>query len=69
MMVDTSIIPIVDFDNEEVLRYHQLLDATKFPLGAVADSMRWLQRLYGALIVYNPRRIVILKNAGSNPAS
>lgn len=66
-MPDTSIIPIVDFDTTEVLAYHQLLDLAKFPLATVVDSIQWMQRLYGAPIIYNPRRIVILINAGDDP--
>jgi hypothetical protein len=66
---DTSIIPVVDFDTTEVLRYHQLLDAAKFPLATTVDAIQWLQRLYGMLIMYNTQRIVIIINAGSTPAS
>jgi hypothetical protein len=68
-MPNTSIIPIVDFDTSEVLRYHQLLDAAKFPLATTVDAIQWLQRLYGVMIVKNTQRIVILINAGSTPAS
>jgi len=68
-MPDTSIIPLVDFDLDEVLIYKQLLDAAKFPLATTVDAIQWLQRLYGVLIIKNTRRIVIFINAGSTAAS
>lgn len=60
----TSVVFGVEWDRDEVLAYHQLMEAALFPLGAVADSPRWLQRLYGALLVYNPKKIQVWKNVG-----
>jgi hypothetical protein len=64
-MPNTSNIYVVDFDVDEVLQYAQLLDFALFPLATSVDAFTWLQRLYGVLMVYNPQRIAILKNAGS----
>lgn len=65
VMPDTSYMVLVEWDPERVIRYLQLMDATLFPLANVADRIQWLQRLYGALAVYNPKRVVIFKNAGA----
>ena len=59
---------MVEWDTENVLAYHQLLDAALFPLGSIADAIRWLQRLYGALLVYSPNRIVVYQNVGATAA-
>ncbi len=62
---DTGYMFLVDWDTDQVLAYHQLLDAALFPLGPTADAIRWIQRVYGALLVYNPKKIVVLRNVGS----
>ncbi len=60
---------LIDWDTDQTLAWHQLMDAALFPLGSVADSIRWLQRLYGTLIVYNPKKIVEFINVGDEPVS
>jgi hypothetical protein len=62
---DTSDMFLVEWDQEQVLAYHQLLDMAMFPLANVVDAQRWLQRLYGTLIVYNPKKIIHFVNVGS----
>ncbi len=62
---DTSDMFLVEWDTEQVLAYHQLLDMALFPLANVVDAQRWLQRLYGTLIVYNPKKIIHFVNVGS----
>ena len=64
-MPDTGYMFLVDWDTDQVLAYHQLLDAALFPLGPTADAIRWIQRVYGALLVYNPKKIVVIQNVGS----
>ena len=63
---DTSDMFLIEWDTEQVLAYHQLLDMALFPLANVVDAQRWLQRLYGTLIVYNPKKVIHFKNVGSN---
>jgi hypothetical protein len=46
-----------------------LMDAALFPLGSVADAVRWIQRLYGTLIVYNPKKVVAFMNVGDESNS
>lgn len=66
---DTSCMFLIEWDQDQVCAYHQLMDVMRFPLANVADSVRWLLRMYGALLVYNPKRVVIFKNAGSTPVA
>jgi len=63
----TGCMFLMEWDTDQVAAYHQLLDASIFPLGAVADAVRWLQRLYGTLLVYNAKKIVVFKNVGDTP--
>ncbi len=60
---------LIDMDSDQVLAYHQLLPFFKLPLAIIDDSKRWLQKLYGALLVYNPNKIVVFKNVGSTANS
>jgi hypothetical protein len=53
--------------NKDVLTFKQLLDLTLFPLATSVDGVRWLQRLYGTLMIKNPLRIVVFKNVGDQP--
>ena len=64
-MPNTSTMIMLEWDPAQVIQYAQLLDATLFPLANVVDGIQWLQRLYGTLLVRNPKRIVIYKNAGT----
>ncbi len=63
---DTDTMFLIEW-SKDVLVYKQLLDLTLFPLATTVDSIRWLQRLYGTLMVKNPRRVVVFKNVGSIP--
>ena len=53
--------------SKEVCMYKQLLDLTLFPLATSVDALRWMQRLYGTLMVRKPNRIVVYKNVGTLP--
>lgn len=61
----TTMAFLMDFNFDQVLAYHQLLPFFSMPLAIIDDSIRWLLKLYGTLMVYNPNKIVILKNIGS----
>lgn len=54
-----------DWDFEQTLAFLQLLPLVKMPLATIDDSMRWLQKLYGAPILFNPNKMVLVKNIGS----
>lgn len=64
-MPNTSNMILLEWDPAQVLQYAQLLDATLFPLANVVDGIQWLQRLYGTLLVRNPKRIVVFTNVGT----
>ena len=66
---DCGYMFLLEWDTEQVLAWHQLMDAAMFPLGSVADAVRWLQRLYGTLIVYNPKKVVAFMNVGDTANS
>jgi len=55
-----------DWDFDQVLDIRQLLPMVKQPLAIIDDSIRWLQKWYGTPILYNPNKMVVLKNVGSN---
>lgn len=55
---------IMDNDPEQVLTFKQLAPLMKLPLARISASERFMILLYGMMQVYNPRRIVILKNIG-----
>ena len=61
----TTMAFLMDFNVDQVLAYHQLLPFFSMPLAIIDDSVRWLLKLYGTLMVYNPNKIVILKNIGA----
>ncbi len=75
MVDDGSEIPgttygfFFDWDFDQVLDYKQLLPMVKMPLATVDDSIRWLQKVYSVPILYNPNKVVILKNLGSTSPS
>ncbi len=57
---------LFDWNFDQVLDFKQLLPMVKMPLPIVGDqAARWLQKLYGTPILYNPKRVVIFKNVGS----
>jgi len=60
----TTMAFLLDFNFDQVLAYHQLLPFFAMPLAIIDDSIRWLLKLYGVLMVYNPNKIVIVKNIG-----
>lgn len=53
-----------DWDFDQVLTFKQLLPLVKMPLATIDDSVRWLQKLYGTPILFNPNKMVVLKNVG-----
>lgn len=67
---DGSAIPgthsalLMDNDSENVLTFKQLAPLMKLPLARISASERFMILLYGMVQVYNPRRIVVLKNIG-----
>lgn len=54
-----------DWNFDQVLDFKQLLPMVKMPLATIDDSVRWLQKLYGTPILYNPNKMVVVKNIGS----
>ena len=55
---------LLDNDSENVLSFKQLAPLMKLPLARISASERFMILLYGMIQVYNPRRIVVLKNIG-----
>lgn len=60
----TTMAFMLDFNPQQVIAYHQLLPFFSMPLAVIDDSIRWLCKLYGVLMVYNPLKIVVIKNIG-----
>jgi hypothetical protein len=56
---------LMDNDPENVLTFKQLAPLMKLPLARISASERFMILLYGMVQVYNPRRIVVLKNIGT----
>lgn len=61
---NTDMAFLIDMDAENVLCFKQLAPLMKLPLARISASERFMILLYGMLQVYNPRRIVVLKNIG-----
>lgn len=59
---DTAVL--MDNDSEEVITFKQLAPLMKLPLARISASERFMILLYGMMEVYNPRRVVIIKNIG-----
>lgn len=59
---DTAIL--IDNDPENVLTFKQLAPLMKLPLARISASERFMVLLYGMMQVYNPRRVVVVKNIG-----
>ncbi len=55
-----------DWNFDQVLNFRQLLPMVSMPLAVVDDSIRWLQKLYGTPILFNPNRMVVVKNVGTD---
>lgn len=56
---------VLDNDSENVLSFKQLAPLMKLPLARISASERFMVLLYGMIQVYNPRRIVVIKNIGT----
>jgi len=65
----TSYCFVFDWDAEQVVDFKQLLPLVRMPLAVVEDSQQFLYKLYGTPIVFNPNKIVVLKNVGNLPWS
>jgi len=55
---------LIDNDPDQVLCFKQLAPLMKMPLARISASERFMILLYGMVQVYNPRRIVVIKNIG-----
>ena len=55
---------LIDNDPDNVLCFKQLAPLMKLPLARISASERFMILLYGMVQVYNPRRIVVVKNIG-----
>ncbi len=51
-------------NDAEVIRMKQLAPLMKMDLAIVATAYRWMQLFYGALVLYAPRKNVLLSNIG-----
>jgi hypothetical protein len=56
---------LIDNDSENVLTFKQLAPLMKLPLARISASERFMILMYGMVQVYNPRRIVVIKNIGT----
>lgn len=63
---ETEYALFFDWDFDQVLTFKQLLPMVKMDLAVIDDSYRWLQKLYGTPILFNPNKMVVLKNVGKN---
>lgn len=59
----------LDWDFDQVFTFKQLLPFMRTPLAVVDDSQRFFYKLYGTPILYNPNKVVVLKNVGTIPNS
>lgn len=51
-------------NESEVIRFKQLAPLMKMDLAIVATAYRWMQLLYGSVIVYAPRKNLLFSNIG-----
>lgn len=58
-----------DWDFDQVLDFRLLLPMVKMPLAVIDDSIRWLQKMYGVPLLFNPNKMVVFKNVGSTAHS
>jgi hypothetical protein len=63
-MPGTDTAVLIDNDSENVLCFKQLAPLMKLPLARISASERFMILLYGMMQVYNPRRVIIVKNIG-----
>jgi hypothetical protein len=64
-MPGTHTAVLMDNDPENVLAFKQLAPLMKLPLARISASERFMILMYGMMQVYNPRRVVVLKNIGT----
>lgn len=50
--------------NMDNMSFKQLAPMIKVPLATIDTSIRWMQLLYGAPVLYTPRRNVLFRNTG-----
>lgn len=55
---------LLDMDGENSMCFKQLAPLMKLPLARISASERFMILLYGMVMMYNPRRNVVLKNIG-----
>lgn len=48
----------------DVLSFMQLAPMVKIPLATIDGRIRWMQLLYGTPALYNPKKILLIKNIG-----
>lgn len=65
----TSYAFFMDWDFDQVLTFKQLLPFMRQELAVIDDSRRFFFKLYGTPIVFNPNKIVVLKNVGQTAHS
>lgn len=66
---ETTYAFFFDWDFDQVLTFKQLLPFMRMELAQIDDSRRYFYKLYGTPILYNPNKIVIVKNVGLTPHS
>ncbi len=60
----TSYAFFFDWDFDQVVTFKQLLPFMRQELAVIDDSRRYFFKLYGTPIVFNPNKMVVLKNVG-----
>lgn len=55
--------------NREAFTWKQLAPMLKIPLAVVDANIRWMQLLYGVLMLYAPGKVAMIKNIGRAPNS
>jgi hypothetical protein len=53
--------------NMDNMSFKQLAPMVKVPLATIDTSIRWMQLMYGAPVLYTPRHNVIFRNIGRSP--
>lgn len=55
--------------NPNTLGFKQLAPFTRIPLATIDTSVRWMQVLYGAPVLYRPRHNFVIRNVGRHSGS
>lgn len=55
--------------NLEAMSWKQLAPFLKIPLATIDPSVRWMQLVYGTLVLYAPGKVVMFQNVGRSPGS